>query len=336
MTPTAPCGEHRRVRMAIVGCGNFARLYHVPTLLADARAELVLICDPFPGDEIPPLAREAGVRLTGNLEDLWREGACDAVLISSPHALHADHVHATLTAGKHVLVDKPFVLRSVEARELAEEAGTRGVVAAVAFNRRFDPGSLRAREVVRSGGLGAVRHVETVQLGYPSHGWYADPTLGGGGPFVGRGAHMADLVPWLTDERPTRVRSRILPGEMGRVENGGFIECEFEGFACQMAVLAQGLYMWDEVRIFGDDGLIELRRPLGQPLGWEMIRYDSRGDRVEAIPADEARGRATTNFLDALDGRAAPACTFAEAWLSVRLIEAAYESTEKAGRWIDL
>ena len=54
------------------------------------------------------------------------------------------------------------------------------------------------------------------------------------------------------------------------------------------------------------------------------------------MPADPAIGAATLNFLDTLEGRATPACSFAEAWLSVRWIEAAYQSAEAAGTWIDL
>ncbi len=94
--------------------------------------------------------------------------------------------------------------------------------------------------------------------------------------------------------------------------------------------------MWDEVRVFGDSGLIALRRPLDRPLGWEMTYAGSKGDVQETIPADEARGRATTNFLDALEGRAAPACPFADAWVSVRVIEAAYQSAEANGAWIEV
>jgi predicted dehydrogenase len=326
----------RRVRAAIVGCGGFARLYHVPTLLAEPRVSLAAICDPAPSEEVHEVARQAGARLTADLDDLWREGTCEAVLISSPHTMHAGHVRSALAAGKHVLVDKPFVLHTREAQELIEMAGARGLVGAVAFNRRFDPGCLRARTILKSVGIGAIRHLETVQLGYPLSGWYQDPTLGGGGPFVGRGAHMADLIPWLLEQRPRRLRSRVLPGEAGRVERGGYIEAEFEGFTCHMTILDRGLYNWDEVRILGDDGVIELRRPMGRALGWEMTWYGSRGDRLETVPPDEARGRATTNFLDALSRGTGVACSFADAWLSVRFIEAAYESGATSGAWITL
>lgn len=334
VTVMGDCG--RPIRVGILGCGSFARLYHVPALLADRRVVLALICDPSQSDEIREVADLAGARVTADLAELWPEGTCDAVLISSPHTLHAGHVHSALAAGRHVLVDKPFVLHTREAEELAEMASARGLVAAVAFNRRFDPGSLRSRAILGSGGIGTIRHVATTQLGYPLYGWYQDPTLAGGGPFVGRGAHMADLIPWLLDQRPARIRGRILSGEPGRVERGGYIEAEFEGFACHMTILDQGLYNWDEVRILGDGGVIELRRPMGRPLGWEMTWYGPRGERIETVPAEEARGRATTNFLDALSLGTGVACSFADAWPSVRLIEAAYESGAADGAWIAL
>ncbi|HWU40324.1 MAG TPA: Gfo/Idh/MocA family oxidoreductase [Candidatus Acidoferrum sp.] len=336
MTPTVRRDMHPRMRISIVGCGSFARLYHVPALLADPRVSLVAICDPSPAEEVRGIADRAGARLTSNLDDLWQNTLCDAVLISSPHTLHAEHVRSALAAEKHVMVDKPFVMHTREAEELTKTASARGLVAAVAFNRRLDPGCLRAQAILASGDLGVVRHVETIQLGYPLYGWYQDPKIGGGGPFVGRGAHMADLIPWLLDERPGRARCRILPGPAGRVERGGYIEIEFGGCVCHMTILDRGLYNWDEVRIFGDNGVIELRRPISQPLGWEMTRLDSQGHQVETVPADEARGQATRNFLDALDGRTAPACTFSDAWLSVRLIEAAYESCQANGHWIDV
>jgi predicted dehydrogenase len=267
-------------------------------------------------------------------EALW--GACDAVVISTPHALHAAHARAAVEHGRHVLVDKPFVLRSAEARALAEAAAARGLVAAVAFNRRLDPACRRARDLVRAGALGPLRFVETVQLGYGTAGWLDDPALGGGGPFAGRGAHMADVVPWLTGCRPRRLRARLHAGPPGRADRGGAIEVATDGPDWHLTCLTAGLPLWDEVRLFGDAGLVELRRPLGQPLGWALVHHGAGGETVETIPADPAIGAATRNFLAALEGGAAPACSFADAWTSVRLVEAAFESAAREGAWIDV
>jgi predicted dehydrogenase len=319
--------------VALVGCGAFARLYHVPALTSDPRVRLVAICEPAPDAGVRELAARTGASLTASLDDVW--GAADAVVISTPHTLHAEHARAALARGKHVLIDKPFVLRSDEARELAGVAAARGVVAAVAFNRRFDPGCRRARELLAAGALGPLCLAETVQLGYATAGWVDDPGLGGGGPFVGRAAHMADFVPWLTGLRPRRVRARTHPGPPGRVDRGGLVDVAGEGPDWQAVCLSTGLWMWDEVRVFGEAGILELRRPLGQPLGWALTHLGRQGGVVEMRPADPAIGLATRDFLDAVEGRRAPACSFAEAWLSVRLIEAAFESAARDGAWID-
>ncbi len=329
--PGASTGSRR---VGLLGCGAFARLYHVPVLAADPRVRLAVVCDPAPSEETRRIAAAAGAEVTPEPDRLWAR--CEAVVVSTPHALHAAQVRAALAHDRHVLVDKPFVLASGEARELAGAAAARRLVNAVAFNRRLDPGCRRARELIGAGAVGPVRHVETLQLGYPAAGWVADPALGGGGPFLGRGAHMADLVPWLLGRSPRRVRADVRPGGPGRVDRGGEIVADFGDLACRMTVLAEGLPTWDEVRVFGDEGFLELRRPLGQPLGWTLVHHGPAGEPLERVPADPAIGAATRDFLDALDGAAGrPACSFAEAWLSVRTIEAAYQSAA-ARAWIDL
>ena len=49
---------------------------------------------------------------------------------------------------------------------------------------------------------------------------------GGGGAYTGRATHMADIVPWLIDRRPSRVRARIRGGTKTRIDSGGFIELQ--------------------------------------------------------------------------------------------------------------
>jgi scyllo-inositol 2-dehydrogenase (NADP+) len=254
----------------MIGCGNFSRRYHVPCLEADPGVEISAIFDPTPSDGVRELAVRAGAPLVSAPQSLPVPTGKTMAIVTTPHALHADHVAFALERGWHVLCDKPFVMTASEARALAVEAQRRELVNAIAFNRRFDRGCLRAREIVRSGAIGPVRYVETIQLGYESSGWLIVPALGGGGPFTGRATHMADIVPWLLDRTPTRVRGRVRGGSAVRVDRGGFIEVMFGDLECRMTCLEEGWHMWDEVRIFGDDGLIELRRPLKFPIGWEL------------------------------------------------------------------
>jgi predicted dehydrogenase len=118
------------------------------------------------------------------------------------------------------------------------------------------------------------------------------------------------------------------------VDRGGFIGAAGDGLDWRATCLTTGLSMWDEVRLYGERGLLELRRPLGQPLGWALTHLGPRGEVVDTLPADPAIGAATRDFLDAVESRGEPACSFREACLSVRLIEAAFESAARDGAWI--
>lgn len=324
------------LRIAFLGCGGFARRYHVPALSYMDGARIVLIADPHRPPALVAVADAIGATLVDGIGSLLQPGSCDAVIVSTPHTLHHAHAKALLDAGRHVLVDKPFVMHAAEAEELTALAKAKGLVGAVAFNRRLDRGCLRARELIRSGALGAIRYVETTQLGYERAGWFLDPALGGGGPYTGRASHMTDLIPWLTDAAPLRLRSRLREGPSGRSDHGGFIDIVFDAFECRMTCIEEGWHMWDEIRTFGDDGFVELRRPLAMPIGWHMRWLSDRGARVEELAADDTPGAATRDFVAAVRESRPPACGFADAGLSVRLVEAAFDSARADETWIEL
>lgn len=321
------------IRFVMIGCGGFSRRYHVPTLLADSGVALAGIFDPFPAPPVVDLARKTGAKLVAALDALPEADAC---LVTTPHTLHAEHVAFALSRGLATLVDKPFVMKTADARAAIATAREKKLLGAVAFNRRLDEGCLRAREIVRAGGIGAVKLVQTVQLGYERAGWFLDPALGGGGAFTGRATHMADIVPWLIDSIPTRARARVRPGPADKVDRGGFIDLEFPGAECQIACIDDGWHMWDEVRIFGEDGLIELRRPLDMPTGWSLV-WRSKGGAVreERAPVPN-EGRITAQFLAAIRTGGQVACRFEDALLSVRIVEAAFASAAGGGAPVEL
>src|SRR5262249_9922701 len=103
-----------------------------------------------------------------------------------------------------------------------------------------------------------------------------------------------------------------------------------------MTCIEEGWHMWDEIRIFGDDGLIELRRPLKYPIGWDLTVMTRRGDALEPGTADPTPGAATTNFLDAVRGRAPVACSFADAVVPTNIVERAFESAYGECAWLPL
>lgn len=321
------------LKIGFLGCGGFARRYHVPALVDNAEARIAAICDLNPVPALRDVASRAGALLTGDVDALLAPGVCDAVIVSTPHMLHAEHARKVVEAGRPCLVDKPFVMRSEDAIALRDAAARRRIVAGVAFNRRLDRGCLLARAMIRDGEIGPVRYVQTVQLGYERGGWFLDPALGGGGPFTGRATHMADLVPWLLERRPTRLRSRVRGGSATRADDGGFIEVQFDALEWQASCVVEGWHSWDEVRVFGEEGMIELRRPLHLPIGWSLSAETARGASGRWQAADATPGPCTLNFIAAIAGRETIACSFADALVSVRIIDEAFRSARGDGGW---
>ena len=324
------------IAVVMIGCGNFARRYHVPALLADPAVRIAAIFDPLPGEAVRDLAARTGAALVDRIDALPPAAGAAMAIVTTPHALHVAPIAAALDRRWAVLCDKPFVLTASQATALADHAEALGLANAVAFNRRLDPSCLRAREILRTGGIGTARYVETVQLGYERQGWFLMPKLGGGGPFTGRATHMADIVPWLLDRAPTRLRARLRGGTAERVDQGGFIDLQFGELECRMTCIEEGWHMWDEIRIFGEDGMIELRRPMNLPIGWTLSVQTRRGAACETLAADPTPGDATRDFLAAMRGRARPACTFRDAVLSAALVEAAFVSARSDGAWLAL
>jgi predicted dehydrogenase len=109
--------------------------------------------------EVHALAAAQGLELAGSFEELLRDRDVDAVVLATPHSLHAAQTIAAAEAGKHVFCEKPFALGKADAEAAAEAVGRAGVTLGLGYNRRFHPEMGKLRERIRSG-LGIVLHVE--------------------------------------------------------------------------------------------------------------------------------------------------------------------------------
>jgi virulence factor len=134
-------GSPRPLSVGVVGLGDIAQKAYLPVLAACDGIELTLMTrDP---DRLERVSRRYGVsRRTTSLDDLL-DGAVDAAFVHASTDAHAEVVGRLLTAGVHVLVDKPLAPDLAAATELVETAERHGVSLAVGFNRRFSPAYAR-------------------------------------------------------------------------------------------------------------------------------------------------------------------------------------------------
>jgi predicted dehydrogenase len=110
--------------------------------------------------ELQAFAAAQQLRLHESYAAVLADPAVQAVVLATPHSLHAQEVAAAAAAGKHVFCEKPFALTKRDADIAANAARTAGVTLGLGYNRRFHPEMTKLRDRIRSGALGTVLHVE--------------------------------------------------------------------------------------------------------------------------------------------------------------------------------
>jgi len=113
-----------------------------------------------PSAELNAFADQQKLKLVSNYEALLADPKVDAVVLATPHSMHAPQVIAAAAAGKHVFCEKPFALTKADAESAVKATEKAGVTLGLGYNRRFHPEMTRLRERIRSGDLGTILHME--------------------------------------------------------------------------------------------------------------------------------------------------------------------------------
>src|SRR6059036_4285446 len=195
------------IRIGFVGSG-FARRVQIPALAFVPGAKATAIASGHRANA-EAVAREFGLRVFTDGTELARSADVDLVIVSSTPDTHARYAIAALEAGKHVLCEKPMAIDAFEAAQMvtaSEQHPDR--LAWIDHELRYEPNRRRARELIRSGAIGAVRHIELSLKPYlrgdgrPQAAdapwtWWFDGARGGG--ILGSvGSHLIDLCRFWT------------------------------------------------------------------------------------------------------------------------------------------
>ena len=204
-----------RIRLGMLGAGNFASAVMLPALRKNRSIELVGVVSGT-GMSAQHLANKYGFRYADSRpERLLEDPVINTIAILTRHNLHAPQVLAALSARKHVFCEKPLALNEAELTQIIEVIKTIAQEEAppllfVGFNRRFAPLALRLVDFLRERKEPLVIHYR-VNAGFiPLNHWVHDPVQGGG-RIIGEGCHFIDFLSFLVGEPPISVTGRALP-----------------------------------------------------------------------------------------------------------------------------
>jgi UDP-N-acetyl-2-amino-2-deoxyglucuronate dehydrogenase len=172
-----PVEAHAPLRIALVGCGRIAES-HLDAIAAEPElAKLVAVVDADPTRARTVAGRRGAVRAFTTLSDALALNDIDAVVLTTPNALHSVQAIAALEAGKHVLVEKPMAENGADARAMAQAAERAGRILAVGHTFRHGA-AVRYLQDHRAG-FGRLRAIEMSQCFFwdgPQAPWWATRT----------------------------------------------------------------------------------------------------------------------------------------------------------------
>ena len=317
------------LRIGILGAARIAPMALVRPAreVTDVEVRAVAARD---GSRARAFAKRHGIpRDHARYDDVLADPELDAVYNPLPNSLHCEWTVRALEAGKHVLCEKPLASNAEEALRMQAAAERTGRVLMEAFHWRYHPLAERMREVIASGELGAVRHVEArfcIPLVLPGDIRFRRDLAGGA--TMDTGCYAVHIVRTLAGAEPEVVRAEARLSSPGvdrwmaadlRFPDGrtGRIECSL--FSRKLLAMS--------ARVEGEAGTLRALNPIAPQL-WHRLDVRGRaGRRVERLRGPGSYTHQLRAFRDAvLHGTPFPTHP-ADSVANMRAIDSIYEAS---------
>lgn len=330
-------------RIGLIGYGywgpNLARNFHA---LADA--QLVAIAD-ADAQRLDEPARLFHARTYLSADELLRDPTLDAVAIATPARTHFDFARAALDQHKHVLVEKPLAMSSVEARELIARAREKNRVLMVGHTFEYNPAVWKMRELIAAKEIGDVYYIyaNRVNLGRVQTDinalWSIAP-------------HDISILLYVLNALPLDVSARGATYIGAQMEDVVFVTLTFPNKiiahihaswldpskARRMTIVgSQKMIVYDDVdaearlRIY-DKGVYKR----GAAYGEFQLRVHSGDITIPKLEMTEPLRNECAHFVECIRENKMPRTDGENGLRVVRVLEAAQESLEKNGATVPI
>ena len=343
------------MKFLIAGLGSVGRR-HMRNLVALGEKDIVLLRShraTLPEDEL------AGYPVETDLREALKKHKPDAVIVANPTSLHLDTAIPAAEAGCHILLEKPISYSTERLDQLEKVVKKSGSKILVAFQFRFHPGLIRAKQLISDGEIGRVisAHVHFGEYLPAWHPWedyrkgYASRADMGGGVVLTQ-CHALDYLPWLVGkvksvwgftaklsdlevdvEDTAKIGLRFESGALGSLH----LDFNQQPSSHRFEVIGtKGTLKWDL-----SNGATRIYRASPESLAISTGMGIKAGGEWEAYPLADGWERnlmfleQMKHFVAVVRGEVEPICTLDDGVRVMKLISAVHQS-QNAGRLIEL
>jgi predicted dehydrogenase len=175
---------------------------------------LAAVCSDIP-EQVRKVSAEFGVKGFSSIEELCASGECDAVVLATPHYLHAPQAILAARAGLHVLTEKPLSVTIGPARAMVAEFRRRRLSLGGMFQHRVRSIILEMKRRIDAGDIGDIFRISLIstfwyrpQAYFDSASWRGTWDGEGGGVLINQAPHSLDVFQWLGG-MPTSVQAVV-------------------------------------------------------------------------------------------------------------------------------
>jgi predicted dehydrogenase len=225
--------ERKKLRVGVIGSGEFAQVCHVPGISSHPNAEVVALCG-SDYQRVRSIADRLGVRdVHIDYRELCARHDVDAVTIVTANRFHAEQALCALKFGKNVFCEKPLALCVGQAREMSMAAIASKKINQVAFIFRYGFAVQELRRRLRLGDIGQPYYLriqydswDGLQAEFRAS-WRDQRHLAGGGVLFHLGSHLFDIVRFVLGpmeavtgfvHKVPRLRPHAITGERSMIE----------------------------------------------------------------------------------------------------------------------
>ena len=146
------------VKVAMIGLGWWGK--KMTAVLKRASADIEIICAAEPHPAGADFAAANGFKHYANFKDALKHPGVEAVILATPHSLHASQIKAAVAAKKHIFCEKPLALTKKGAEAAVNACKKNKLVLGMGHERRWDPPVAKMLEMARNGELGRIQQIE--------------------------------------------------------------------------------------------------------------------------------------------------------------------------------
>ncbi len=343
----------KTIKVGVVGAG-FIGVYHLEKYQKCTGSEVVAVCD-VDAERAKAAAEKFDVPKTfTSVGRMLAMKEIDAISVCTPNIDHMKSTLKALSAGKHVLCEKPIAMNARQAQTMIDAARKAKKKLMVALNNRFRADTQFVKRIIEKGRIGKPYYARSLSIrrrGVPSWGVFGQKKLQGGGPLIDIGVHMIDMTWYLMGcPKPVAVSGKTYetigatPGHVGEFGLWDYKTYDVEDFTVALVRFANGATMMIEsafcvnldknvfgCHVVGDKG--------GAGIGPLSVQIQECGHLMDCTPGDIPKNdqyqAEIDAFVDAVAHNKPVPVPATEAIWTTKIIDAIYASS-KANKEIRL